>query len=175
MDLLRIGDKLISKRRILSSIDRILELRMEGHSQQEVADILGIDRTLISRLESLGEVRKGGRIGLIGFPIANKDEVRQAAEEAGVDFLLLLSDAERWELVTEGSGAELFNQILEWIAQLKEFDSVIFIGSDMRIGLAEAVLGSDIVIGMSLGPSPIKGDRRVDPEAVASLIRSLRV
>lgn len=175
MDLLRIGDKLVSRRRIARSVDKILELRTAGHSQQEVADMLGIDRTFISRLETLGEVRKGGRIALIGFPIRNKAEVQAAAEAAGVEFLLLLSDKERWELVTDGSGAELFNRVLEWIAHLKEFDSVVFIASDMRIALAESVLGAETVVGMSLGPSPIKGDRTVDPEEVAALIRSLRV
>lgn len=148
---------------------------MAGHSQQDVADQLGVDRTLISRLETLGEVRKGGRIALIGFPILNLDEVRQAAEAEGIEFLLLLSDAERWEFVTDVSGADILNRIMEWMAHLKEFDAVIFIGSDMRIQLAEALLGSDIVIGFSLGPSPIQGDRTVDVQAIVETIRSLKV
>lgn len=175
LELLRIGDKLVSARRIASTVDRILELRMSGHSQQEVADQLGVDRTFISRLETLGEVRKGGRIALIGFPIKNKEELRTAAEGEGIDFILLFNDEERWEFVSDVPGAELFNRIMEWIAQLKEYDAVIFIGSDMRIRLAEAVLGPEVVVGWSLGPSPIQGDRTVDAQAVAELIRSLKV
>lgn len=175
MDLLRIGDKLISKRRIWSMIDRILELRMAGQSQQEVAEELGIDRTLISRLESIGEVRKGGRIAVLGFPILNKDELRKAVEAEGVEFVLLLNDKERWEFVTDGSGADLVNRLMEWLVQLKEFDAVIFIASDMRIATAQALLGTDTVIGVSLGPSPIQGDREVNVQFIVDMIRSLKV
>lgn len=175
VELVRIGDKLISVSRIMDAIHRILELRVAGRSQQEVAEELGVDRTFISRLETLGEVRKGGKIALIGFPVQNKEELRAVAEAEGVDFILLLNDAERWEFVTDRSGAEVFNSVMELMARLKEFDAVIFIGSDMRIESAKAVLGPEIVIGWSLGPSPIKGDRRVDVAAVAELIRSLKV
>jgi hypothetical protein len=37
---------------------------------------------------------------------------------------VLLSDAERWDFVSDLSGAELFNRILEWVSQLKEFDVI---------------------------------------------------
>ena len=68
VDLLRIGEKLISTSRIHRTVDQILELRSQGQSQQEVAEQIGVDRTFISRLEGLGEVRKGGRVAVIGFP-----------------------------------------------------------------------------------------------------------
>lgn len=175
MKLLRVGDKLIDRRRIDKTIDRIVEMRLSGHSQQEVADAIGVDRTFVSRLESVGEVRKGGRIAVIGFPILNKEEVRVAVEAEGVEFLLLLNEKERWEFVTDAPGAELFNQVMEWLAQLKQFDSVLFIGSDMRIELAEAVLGSQIVIGYELGKSPIESDCYVDVSTLLDTIRSLKV
>ncbi|GFR35632.1 helix-turn-helix domain-containing protein [Thermobrachium celere] len=70
MDFVKIGDKIISKSRINKKIDEIIELRSKGYSQQEVAKELDIDRTFISRLESLGEVRKGGRYS--GYWVSNK-------------------------------------------------------------------------------------------------------
>jgi transcriptional regulator len=58
MDYIRIGDKFISISKINRNVDEILELRCRGYSQQEVSRILNIDRTFISRLEGLGEVRR---------------------------------------------------------------------------------------------------------------------
>lgn len=55
--LLRIGDKLINRNKIDRVVDRILHLRTQGLSQQEVAAQVGIDRSVISRLEHMGEVR----------------------------------------------------------------------------------------------------------------------
>jgi transcriptional regulator len=72
VDLIRIGEKIISRRRIDQYVSRMLELRAKGLSQAEVAGRLGVDRTLVSRLESLGEVRKGKRIAVVGFPIQKK-------------------------------------------------------------------------------------------------------
>lgn len=175
LELFRIGDKLVSKNRIDRRIEQILNLRSSGLSQQDVADQLGVDRTFISRLESMGELRKGGRLALIGFPIGNKEEVERIAREEGIEFLLLFDDKERWSFVSDVSGPELFNRIMEWVSHLREFDAIIFIGSDMRIKLAEAVLGPEIVVGISLGPSPIEGDRTVSPEMLTEVIRSLRV
>ena len=51
------------------------------------ASRLGVDRTLVCRLESLGEIRKGRRLAVVGFPVLNKEEVRQALEREGVDFI----------------------------------------------------------------------------------------
>ena len=60
MDLIRVGDKLISMPKIANSIEEMLNLRRQGHSQAEVAKKFGIDRTFVSRLENLGEIRKDG-------------------------------------------------------------------------------------------------------------------
>ena len=75
MDLVRIGEKVISIPRINNKINEILQYRMLGMSQQEAADKLGGERTFISRLEGLGEIRKGQSIAAIGFPIKNRAEV----------------------------------------------------------------------------------------------------
>src|SRR5690606_41532006 len=95
VDLIRIGSKLISRSRIIRRIDEILELRVSGKSQQETAEALGIDRTFISRLEALGEVRTGGRGALIGFPIEHKEPPHRAAQAEGVDLRLVLPAAAR--------------------------------------------------------------------------------
>lgn len=174
LDVLRVGDKLLSRGKIARVIDRILAARAAGKSQQEVANQLGIDRTFISRLENIGEVRKGQRVALIGFPVGNKDELVSLARAEGVDYILLLNDDERWEFLETKSGVELFNQTMELISQIRDFDTVIFLGSDMRINLVEAILGADSVIGISLGPSPVRGNVYVDPETIRSLIRSVR-
>jgi len=89
MDFIRVGDKLISRQRIVHMIDKALEKRVAGASQQEVANMLGVDRSFVSRLETLGEIRKGSKIALIGFPVGNKDELKQVADEFGVDYCYL--------------------------------------------------------------------------------------
>jgi len=172
LELIRIGDKVVDKARLYKAIDKILELRVKGLSQQETAEQVGIDRAFVSRLESLGEVRKGARVAIVGFPVGNKEEIRKVAEEEGVDFVLLLNDVERWAYLRERSGQEVFNEIMAIITRLKTYDAVVFIGSDMRVGLVESILG-DRVIGIEVGTSPIKGDRYVDPESIRNILRSI--
>ncbi len=174
MDLVRIGDKLISRRKLQRAVDKMLERRAAGASQQDVAAEFGIDRTVISRLEALGEVRKGERVALVGFPVENKEELEALAREAGVDFVLLLNNSERWGLLDDMSGAELFNGVLEVISKLRECDTVIFIGSDMRIDWVEAVIGADKVISVELGPSPIMEDRYVSPRRIEQILAACR-
>lgn len=175
MDLIRIGSKLISRSRILRRLDEILEMRVAGKSQQETAEALGVDRSFISRLESLGEVRKGGRVALIGFPVENKSELETAALAEGVDFLLLFTDRERREFVERLSGAQLINEIMRIGAELRSYDAVILLGSDMRIGMMEALIGHENVIGIEIGRSPITRDVKVDVDAVVEILRSLKV
>lgn len=173
MDVIRVGEKLVSRGKINRMIDRILSMRSAGKSQQEVANQLGIDRTFISRLEAIGEVSKGKRIALVGFPVLNKDELIEVARSEGVDYTLLLTDDERWNFLDK-SGVELFNQIMEFLFHFRECDTVIFIGSDLRVNLAESILGPDAVIGVCIGASPIKGNVYVDPERIRKLVRSVR-
>lgn len=174
MDLVRIGDKLISRRKIQRAVDKMLERRAAGLSQQDVAAEFGIDRAVVSRLEALGEVRKGERVALVGFPVENKDELESLARDAGVDFVLLLNNAERWGYIEDASGAELFNRVLEIISRLRECDTVIFLGSDMRIDWVEAVIGADKVISVELGASPITEDRYVSPERIRQILAACR-
>lgn len=173
MDLVRIGDKLISRSKIQRALDQILELRVQGLPQQEVAHRLGIDRSFISRLEGLGEVRRGNRIAVVGFPVANKEEVLRVLEEEGVEYSLILTDAERWQFAQGKSGQQLVNELMEIIARLRTYDVVIIIGSNYRIQLSDALLGRE-VIGMEIGTSPITEDKVVDVGELRRLVRSIK-
>lgn len=168
--LIRIGDKIINKQKILDTIERMFLMRQQGLSQQETANQLGIDRTVISRLETLGEIRKGGQIALVGFPIRNREELAAVAQEEGVEFILLLTEHERWQFVQEKSGVELFNEVMQIVARLRTYDIVIFMGSNMRIKLVEALLDKE-VIGIQIGESPIAEDKYFNPVDLRTIIR----
>ncbi|HET7560169.1 MAG TPA: transcriptional regulator [Limnochordia bacterium] len=169
----RIGGKLISRSRIARRIDQLLELRAGGASQSEAAGRIGTDRSFVSRLEALGELRKGGRTALIAHPIKNKEELVRLAESYGVEMVLVLNNEERWRYI-ERDGAALFNSITELMSDVKAFDSVVLIGSDRWVRLAERLLG-DAVIAYELGSSPIEGDREVDLLLVDSILREISV
>ncbi|KAF0196392.1 MAG: hypothetical protein FD169_1009 [Bacillota bacterium] len=169
----RVGEKLISRQKIMRTVDKVLERRAAGMSQQEVATELQLDRSFISRLETLGELRKGGKIALIGFPVANREELAAVADDFGVDYVFLLTDEERWRWIKEKSGVELLNEIMNLVGTVRSFDSIILIGSDMRIKLTEALVDKQ-VIPMFIGESPILGDKFVDPEELRQLLRGLR-
>lgn len=169
-DLIRIGDKVIQRSRIHRFVERLLERRQAGLSQLEAARELGVDRTLVSRLESIGEVRRGERVALIGFPIANHRELTEMAYQRGVDFVLLMSNSERWSFVEEKTGPRLFNEVMEVIVRVQRCDKVIFLGSDMRVALMEHLVGPDRLISVVLGPSPIETDHVVDKDELARLL-----
>ncbi|MDL2280897.1 helix-turn-helix domain-containing protein [Selenomonadales bacterium OttesenSCG-928-I06] len=170
--LLRIGDKIINSPKIHREIDKILELRGNGLSQQEVAQQLGIDRTFISRLESIGEVRKGGRVALIGFPIKNCEEIQEVAREEGIEYCLLLSEKERMEFIEEKPGKEIFESIMEIISSVRQYDIVILMASNMRIKSSEKLL-DNYVVGIEIGKSPISEDVYVSPQKVKDIIRDV--
>lgn len=171
--LLRIGEKIVNRQKIHQTIDAVLEMRSKGFSQQEAANRVGLDRTVISKLETMGEVRKGGLVALVGFPIKNCEELRQMARQEGIDFSLLLSEQERWGFLQGKTGVELFNSIMEIVATLRKYDIVIVLCSNMRIKLMEALLDKE-VIGVEIGESPIADDKFVDPETVREIIHQLR-
>lgn len=168
MDLIRIGEKVINKSKISRMISKVLELRNQGMSQIDVAKELHLERTFISRLESLGEVHKGRRVALIGFPVGNKAEIQQLSLEMGVEFVYLMSEDERWVFL-ENNGLNIVNQIMDLMVHLKDFDLIIFLGSDMRIDLADTLLPGEVV-GIELGVSPIKEDKFVDIEILRDVI-----
>jgi len=157
----------------MRTVEKVLERRSSGLSQQDVAKELQLDRSFISRLETLGELRKGGRIALIGFPVSNKEELNQVAQDFGVDHIFLLTDKERWKWVKETTGAELLNELMSLVATVRSFDSVVFIGSGMRIKLIEALVDKQI-IPIHIGESPITEDKYVDPQILRSLLQGLR-
>jgi len=174
MNIVRLGNKVIDAERLHLAVDQILQMRQKGFSQQEVADRTGIDRTFISRLESLGEIHKGARTALIGFPLANVRELTEVARAAGVDFILLMSEADRQHFMEDMKSADLINQFMSLIAQVKEYDSIIFIGSDMRIRTIEAILGPK-VISWEIGISPLTEDRWINPEQLKQLIQQVKM
>lgn len=171
--LLRIGEKIVNKQKIHQTIDAVLEMRSKGFSQQEAANRAGLDRTVISKLETMGEVRKGGLVALVGFPIKNCEELGQMARQEGIDFSLLMSEQERWGFLQNRTGVELFNNIMEIVSTLRKYDIVIMLCSNMRIKLMEALLDKE-VIGVEIGESPIADDKYVDPETVRKIIHQLR-
>ena len=159
--------------RIDDAIEALLRFRSEGGSLQEAADSVGVDRTFVSRLETLGDVRKGGKIALIGFPVSNKSELASIAREYGVDLVVLMTEEERWAYVDRRSGARLVNEVMDLIRTLQGYDSVVFIGSDMRIRLIKSILKNP-VIGIEIGRSPLREDKKVDPDMMRSILSELR-
>lgn len=171
LEFIRIGEKLIDRNRIDRAIDQILSLRAGGLSQQEVAERLGIDRTLVSRLESVGEVRKGDSIAVIGFPVENKDEVTRVAAEEAVDYTYVLTDQERWNLLSR-SGAELFNELMTLMARIREFRVVIILGFNQPARFIEALLDREVT---ALHLKQVNGTNgRFDTEELRRLIRSIK-
>lgn len=173
MEFFRIQDKIISWEKIEKTLKKALNMRSRGFSQQETADRLKIDRTFISRLESIGELRKGQSIGCIGFPILNKDEIQEILEKEGVDFILLMTEQERLDFINKRSGKELLNDILDLAGQVRDYEVVICIGSDERIKLMEGILNGQ-VISIKLGTSPITEDKWVDPAVLKKTLRSIK-
>ncbi|MDD4335711.1 MAG: helix-turn-helix transcriptional regulator [Desulfotomaculaceae bacterium] len=173
MELIRLGDKIISRRKIEQAVNKILNLRMKGLSQTEVAQRLGVDRTLVCRLENLGELRKGRSLAVVGFPILNKKEVEEALEREGIDLVFIMSEKERWQFIKQKSGVALFDSIMEQIAKVHSYDQVIVIGSNQRIKVFEAVLDKEVV-GFEIGESPIQEDKIVKIDDLIKLVRAVK-
>lgn len=170
--LVRVGEKIISPRKIQDVIGKILTLRAAGLSQQEVANELNLDRTFISRLESIGELRKGKKIAVFGFPLQNKAEINKIAQERGVDHVLLMNEAERWALVKGKSALDFFNEVMDLITVLQDYDIVIIIASLKWLKIAKALLNNEVVF-LELGASPITEDRLLDPGIFAETLDTI--
>jgi hypothetical protein len=168
MRFFRIGDKIVSREKLLEQITGILRDRERGATQADAAKSHGVERSFVSWLETLGEVRRGRRIGLIAFPVANGDEVRAMAERHGVEFVLVMSQTEREGL--EGSpGDAVFNRVLDTLATLKDYDVLVLLASDWRVGTIEKILGREVV-AVTLGPSPLRHDVVVDLEELDGIL-----
>jgi len=170
---IRIGEKIICKEKLDREINKILELRAKGITQEGVARKLGVERTFVSRLESLGEIRKGKKIALVGFPIKNKEELTRLAEKLGIEYVFLLTQEERFEFIKKKGKNELFNEIIEIIVNLSDFDLIIFMGSDMRVPLVEKIFSIQ-VIGIVIGHSPIKESKYVHPEKIIEIVKQVK-
>jgi len=173
VDLIRIGDKLISFSRIVETVQEMLDMRQQGFSQADVAKKFNTDRTFLSRLEGLGEIRKGKKIALIGFPIKNVEELNQVAVEEGVEYSLLMTDRERWDFVYEKSGIELLNEVMSIIYKVRQYDVVIMLGSEKRLRLFKALLDNEVV-SIEIGKSPITQDVYIEPDNLRNIIRSVK-
>ncbi|HZK24438.1 MAG TPA: helix-turn-helix transcriptional regulator [Oscillospiraceae bacterium] len=171
MEFIRIGEKLISAHKINDTVQRILHLRSEGLSQQEVAAKLQIDRTFISRLESIGNVRRGGRIGLVAFPVQNKEELIKLADRYGIENRLILTNQERWQLVAKKNGLDFLNKMMEIIEQLRQCETVLVFCSKKWNRIARALLDSE-VFTTEIGSSPISEDIYINPTQIESILAS---
>ncbi|HEX9094441.1 MAG TPA: transcriptional regulator [Coriobacteriia bacterium] len=168
MRFFRIGDKVVSREKLVDQISDILRDREKGATQADAAKAHGVERTFVSWLETLGEVRRGRRVALIAFPVANGDEVKALADERGVEFTLIMSQAEREGL--EGAPADqVFNRVLETLATLKDFDVLVLLASDWRVGTIEKILGREVV-AVTLGPSPLRHDVAVDLDELGDIL-----
>lgn len=168
MRLYRIGDKVVSEDKLRDAIAAILEDREAGATQDDVARSHGVQRSFVSFLETLGEVRKGGRVALVGFPIANAAEVIALAERHALDFVLVLSQEER-ESIESGEVTQVFNTLLETIATLRDYDTLVLMASDWRIKTMERILGTEVV-GIPLGVSPLREAVTVDLEQLDEIL-----
>lgn len=169
MEFIRVGDKVIGREKLTGLITEILRRRSEGATQQEVAEELHVERSFVSHLERLGEVRRGNRVALVGFPIGNLDEVKALAEECGVEFVYVLSESQRRAFVSDRDGSSVFNDVLDILARLRDFDTVVLLASDWRIKVISKILGREVV-GVPLGKSPIKRDKRVNVDDLRQLL-----
>jgi hypothetical protein len=167
----RIGDKVVSREKVFELVSEILEARESGATQEEAARSHDVQRTFVSFLESLGEVRRGKRVAIIGFPIANCEEVRAVADKHAVEFCLVFSQAER-EGLESGPADRMFNLVLETIAQLRDYDVIILLASDRRVGPVERIFGREVV-AISLGPSPLRHDVAVDVAELDGLLQGI--
>ena len=174
MKLNRIGEKVISEEKLKKEISKILKLRAEGLTQEEVARKLGVERTFVSRLESLGEIRRGEKIALVGFPVKNKEEIISLSEKYGIDYTLILTEQERNDFIKVRDKSKLFNDTLDIITDLLDFDVIVFLGSDKRVDFAEKLFHIQ-VIGIEIGKSPITEDKYVDPKIIENVLKEVKI
>lgn len=173
MDFIRIGDKVISRKKIDKTIDEIIKQRTLGLSQSDVGEKMNIERTFISRLEGLGEIRKGQSIAAVGFPIKNKQEVEKILREYGVEYSLIMSEDERNKFVNQSNGQQLVNYMLELINKFRGFDTVIAMASDYRNKIIRDMLDNQI-IEIDIGKSPLKEDVMVNLDLLIEILKILK-
>lgn len=172
MRLYRIGDKVVSEEKLSDSISRILSDRESGATQEEAAKTHGVARSFVSLLESLGEIRRGARVALIAFPVANGDELHSLADKYSLDVALVLSQSQR-EDVEHDSGSDIFNNLLDTMAELVAFETLIICASDWRIETFQKIFNNEQIIGVTIGESPLREDVVVDIDELESVIQAI--
>ena len=102
---------------------------------KEAARAHGVQRTFVSFLETLAEVRRGKRVAIIGVP--SRTATRCAPWPTATWFgklCLLLSQEEREGLEEPPPPILRFNLVLETLAQLKDYDVLVLLASERRDG-----------------------------------------
>lgn len=171
MRLFRIGDKVVSEEKIVGAIERILADREAGATQEQVAKVHSVQRSFVSLLESLGEIRSGARIALVAFPVANAEELRALADAYSLDVSLVLSQSQR-ENVEHEAGADIFNNLLDTMADLAQFETIIVCASDWRIETFQRIFENEVV-GIVIGQSPLRHDVVVDLDHVEKVLKAV--
>jgi hypothetical protein len=133
-----IGDKVISLERANALVDKIFDLRSSGSTQAEVAQMLGVERSFISHLEGIGEVRRSKEIAFIGSGVGDAEHVDNMARELGFEHVFINDD-----------GLARIEDALGVLAILKDIDFIVFLGPLSEHKLLETVLDKK-VIGVSL-------------------------
>jgi hypothetical protein len=90
-----------------------------------------------------------------------------------VEFILLLSEEERWNFVQSLEGPDLLDRIISLLAEIRSYDVVILLGSDRRIQTIRRLLDQE-VIELELGQSPIKTDRIVPLDELINIVRLVK-
>jgi len=129
-----IGDKVISLERANALVDKIFDLRSTGSTQAEVAKMLGVERSFISHLEGIGEVRKSKEIAFIGSGVSDALQVEAMAQDLGFEHVFINAD-----------GMARLEDALGVLAILKDIDFIIFLGPPSEHKLLEAVLDKKII------------------------------
>lgn len=171
MKLYRIGGKVVSEDRLFESISAILGDREAGATQEEAARAHGVQRSFVSFLETLGEIRRGNKIALVAFPVSNVEEVKSVADRHSVDLTLVLSQSQR-EGVESGDARDIFNTLIDTVAELSTFDTIVVFASDKRIETFLRIFDND-VIGIPLGTSPLREDITLDLEQLEQVLSGI--
>lgn len=171
MRIFRIGEKAVGWEKLTAALELILSDRARGATQEEAARAHGVQRSFVSFLETLGEIRRGEKVALLAFPVANAEEVKEVAKRYSVDLAIVLSQSQR-EGVEHMSGGETFNMVLDTMAELVGYDTLVVAASDKRVEEISAIFDAD-VIGLPLGESPLREDVEVDIAALSELIEAI--
>lgn len=153
------------------ALNDILLSRVKGATQEEAAQRAGVPRSFVSNIETLGALRHGKKIAFIAFPVSNAEAAMKLAQSYGIDLSLALSQNDR-EHVGEGPASDMFNRMIDTLAALRTFDTIVVAASDYRIETFKHIVDGDIV-GIALGPSPITEDQELDLDMLKRVLEEL--